>query len=142
MPKKIPHKRGSPEAEIDPRQLVLLLRLKPTIRDCAAFFECSDKAIERFIRREYDMTFTEYRERQVFHTKHKLVQKAISKAMEGDNQMLIFALKNLADWTDKKEVSGTIEVNSITDLLLTADQDVLDVTPKELEGEIEKPDSD
>jgi len=142
MSKKKPHARGSLPAEIDAEQLNKILKLRPTINDCAAIFNCSVKAIERFIRREYDRTFTEQRDRQVSFTKNKLIQKALTLALEGDTKMLIFALKNLCDWSEKHEVTGEINVNSITDLLMSADQDALDITPKTIEGEVEERSSD
>ena len=133
-------KKPSPQAtDIDPEQLDLLLRLKPSLTDCAGFFNCSSKAVERFIRRNYDRTFAEHRELHLSHTRNKLVREAISRGMAGSDSMLIFALKNLCGWSDKHEISGTIGVNSIADLLLSADQDALDVTPKAIEGAVEKP---
>ena len=140
MPKK--PKPNPQETIIDAEQLIKILRLKPTLSDVASFFDCSNKAIERHIRKYHDMTFIQYRNRQMSHTKNALVQEALKQAKSGNTAMLIFSLKNLCDWTDKREVTGEVTVNSITDLLMSADQDVLDVTPKTIEGEVERSSDD
>lgn len=93
-------------AEIDKPKLENLMRLKPTLEDTAAFFEVSARTIERFIRTEYDLTFVEFRQQRMVHTRHALVRKALEKALKGDNTMLIFCLKNLCGWSDKQDISA------------------------------------
>jgi len=92
-----------PSIEIDEKKLKSLMRLKPTLEDTAAFFECSGRTIERFIRENFEITFFEFRERYMVHTRLNIVRKAIQKAENGDNVMLIFCLKNLCGWRDKAE---------------------------------------
>ena len=115
--------------EIDLDKLNKLLKLKPTLHDTAAFFDCDESTVVRRIKEVYGRTFKQQREIQASHTRHALVQKAVSEALDGNNTMLIFALKNLCDWKDKHELPGDLNVNCITDLLLTADKEILDVTP-------------
>ena len=101
--------------EIDKKKLEAFMRQKPTLLDTAAFFDCSDRTIERFIREEYGVSFVEFRQQKMVHTRHALIRKAIEKAMGGDNTMLIFCLKNLCGWADKQEVAveneGAIKIN-------------------------------
>lgn len=92
--------------DIDPDKLDALMRLKPSLDDTAAFFKCSDKTIERYIKAHYDLTFVEFRLQRMVHTRHSLIRKALEKALGGDNTMLIFCLKNLCGWSDKHEVTG------------------------------------
>lgn len=92
------------EVPIDEEQLRAFLRIKPTLEDTAAWFRCSARTIERYIRKNFDKTYVEFRHENMVHTRHDLIRKAISKAMNGDNVMLIFCLKNLCDWVDKAEV--------------------------------------
>lgn len=99
---------GRPIVEIDMKQLAALMRFKPRLEDAAAFFRCSPDTIERRIKEETDLTFAEFREQNMVHTRFALVQKALKKAESGDNVMLIFALKNLCGWSDKQEVKTDI----------------------------------
>lgn len=75
--------------------------------------EIKPLTIQRCIQRDKNQTFSEYRDYQVEGLRFKLIQKAISKALDGDNVMLIFCLKNLCGWSDKNNqeihVSKTIE---------------------------------
>ena len=97
---------GRPPTDIDPIKLKAMMRFKPTLADTAAFFECSERTIERFIRGQFDLSFVEFREQNMVHTRLSLVRKALQKAENGDNVMLIFCLKNLCGWKDKVEHSG------------------------------------
>ncbi len=87
--------------DIESAKLKALMRLKPTLEDTAAFFECSTKSIQRFIRDEWDLDFVQFREQNMVHTRLALIRKAIDKAEKGDNVMLIFCLKNVCGWKDK-----------------------------------------
>lgn len=78
------------------------MRLKPTLADTAAFFECSERTIERLIKKEFKLSFVEFRDQNMVHTRLNIVRKAINKAESGDNVMLIFCLKNLCGWKDKQ----------------------------------------
>ena len=89
------------------RQLKAVLRLKPTKKDVAFFLDCCEETIENHIREKYDMTFSDFRDKQMTHTRFSIVRKAIQKAEAGDNTMLIFSLKNLCGWKDKFETEVT-----------------------------------
>jgi len=96
-------KMGRPKKEINLEQLKALMRLKPTQKDTAAFFECSEDVIERRIKAEFGCSFADFRDQNMVHTRFSLIRKAIQKAEGGDNCMLIFCLKNLCGWVDKFE---------------------------------------
>lgn len=100
---------GGHPVKIDDVKLKALCRLKPSIADAAAFFECAEKTIERYIREKYSQTFAEFRELHMVHTRLSIVRKAIDKAEKGDNVMLIFCLKNLCGWKDRWDNSPTEE---------------------------------
>jgi hypothetical protein len=95
-----------PPVEIEFRKLKELMRFKPRLLDAAAFFECSEDTIERRIKEETGLSFAEFREQNMVHTRMSLIQTALKKASAGDNVMLIFCLKNLCDWSDKVVVGG------------------------------------
>lgn len=90
-------------ASIDKQKLIGFMRMKPTLEDTGAFFETSPRTIERFIKKEFGLTFVEFRKQKMVHTRHALIRKAMEKALNGDNTMLIFCLKNMCGWRDKVE---------------------------------------
>jgi len=71
------------------------------------------KTIERRIKADKGMIFSEYREKMKSGLKLKLVQKAVEMAFGGHATMLIFCLKNLCHWTDVQTVENDskVEVN-------------------------------
>lgn len=99
-------KTGRPKTQIDENQLKGLCRLKPTLKDCAAFFNCSEDTIERVCKRLGSSSFADFRDKNMVHTRFSLIRTAIKKAENGDNTMLIFCLKNLCGWTDKQEIES------------------------------------
>lgn len=90
-------------------QLRALLRMKPTRKDCAAFFEVSEDTIERYIKRTYKITYAEFGDQNMVHTRFDLVRTAIRQAKSGNTAMLIFCLKNMCGWADKQEISTPSE---------------------------------
>ena len=99
----MPAANGRPRKEVDERQLAVLCRLKPTQKDCAAYFGVSPDVIERRVKEWGYEGFADFREQNMSYTRFALVQKAIDKATKGDNTMLIFCLKNLCGWADKHD---------------------------------------
>jgi hypothetical protein len=97
-----------PDNALDIVRLKALMRLKPTLEDTAAFFEVNPSTIEKFIKREFGkITFSEFRDQNMVHTRFNLIRTAIQKAEKGDNVMLIFCLKNLCGWKDKWDAEET-----------------------------------
>lgn len=92
-----------PAILIDSEQLEALMRMKPTLEDTAAFFKCSPDTIERHIKNSTGLSFAEFRQQKAVTTRFDLIRTAIQKALNGDNVMLIFCLKNLCGWQDKRE---------------------------------------
>ena len=90
------------------------MRLHPTIADTAAFFEVSEDTIERTIKKEWAMSFAEFREQNAVHTRLNIIRKIVQKAEQGDNAMLIWYSKNKLGWADKIEQKQ--EVNQKVDV--------------------------
>lgn len=113
---------GRPAAikDEDIPRLKALMRLKPTLKDTAAFFECSEVTIENTIRKHFNLTFFDFRDQNAVHTRLDLQRKAIEMARSGNVPMLIFSLKNQCGWSDKQtmEISGAegapIQVQDVT----------------------------
>lgn len=95
-----------PEIIINEEQLRSLMALRPKSQDVAAFFKCSIDTLERYLRKNFNMTFAEFREENTAGTRFSLSRTAIEKALAGDNVMLIFCLKNFCGWSNEpvKEV--------------------------------------
>jgi len=92
-----------PKIKIEQHQLEALCRLNPTLKDCAAYFKCSEDTIERRSKEWGYKTFADLKEQNMVYTRLGLIRSAVKKAENGDNIMLIFCLKNLCGWSDKRE---------------------------------------
>jgi hypothetical protein len=126
-------KMGRPGKIQDLDKLKSLMRLNPTLADTAAFFECGERTVEDTIRNNFDLTFREFRQQNMVHTRLSLIRKAVSKAESGDNVMLIFCLKNLCGWADKQETkldgSGAVFTLAYSKEALKRAADASDVRP-------------
>jgi hypothetical protein len=123
MGESVKKKMGRPRVftpEMD-KQLHALLRMRPTLEDTAAFFQCGTTTVEEHIRREYDLTFRELRDQCFVHTRYDLVRRAINKAQNGDNQMHIICLKNLCGWREKVDHSGDVSNQQIIQIKIDKD---------------------
>jgi AraC-like DNA-binding protein len=89
--------------KIDHEKIKKLMAFKPTLRDCAGFFNCSEDTVSRHVEKIEGMSFFDFREKYLGNTRIKLQQKAIQMALTGDRVMLIFALKNLCAWKDNPD---------------------------------------
>lgn len=97
---------GRPHKEFDWKTLNALLQRGASLLACAEILECSEDTIQRHIKKDFDgITFGEYREKKLQKTIVKLIEKAVDKALGGDNTMLIWTMKNLAGWSDKQETT-------------------------------------
>lgn len=103
-PEKKKSNAGRKPKPITEAQLRGLMRMKPTKEDVAAFFECTTRTIDNHIKKHYKTDFFTFRDQNAVHTRHALIRKAIEKALDGDNQMLIFTLKNMCHWKEKAEI--------------------------------------
>lgn len=113
LPADVPkRKSGAQKIEIDLEQLRTFCRLKPSTEDCAAFFKCSIDTIERRVFEGTGLTFKDFREQAMVHTKFDLIRRAIEKAKKGDNDMMKFCLKNLSDWSDRPDNAVEVSVTN------------------------------
>lgn len=97
--------------KVDMDQLAVFMRFKPTQKDCADYFKVSEDIIAYRIKNATGLTFSEFRDQNMVHTRFSLVQEAIRKAQKGDNTMLIFCLKNLCGWKDRYESEDVVTNN-------------------------------
>lgn len=103
MSKKKVDKGGRPPTvtrRLETDELKKVMQFRPTVADVAGWFDCSKRAVQKFIETHHKMTFMEYREHCMAGVKLKLIQIAIGKALSGkDNEMLKYCLNNLAGWS-------------------------------------------
>ena len=92
---------GRPQKKLDRTQLAKIMELRPTLDQTAAIFGVSQDTIERRIREWDSLSFAEFRDKNMNHTRIKLSQKALDLALAGNTTMLIFCLKNFCGWSDK-----------------------------------------
>lgn len=104
-----------PKTEVDFGKLDAMLQFKVSLRFCADYLGVSIDSIRRRIKEKYDMTFKEYHELKMERTATKLQQKAIEMALDGNNTMMIFCLKNLAKWADKLDTHQSGQLQMIID---------------------------
>jgi uncharacterized protein YuzB (UPF0349 family) len=97
--------RGAKKITFDYDVLNALLRFKVTKGFCADHLGVSEDVIERRLREDFNMTYTEYHELKLQRTSYTLQQKAIEMALAGDKVMMIFCLKNIAKWADRNETT-------------------------------------
>lgn len=92
-----------PQKEFSQQQFEALLRLNPTLKDTAAFFQVSEPTLLRRAKEWGYDSFEDARDQNMVHTKLDLIREAVRRSKSSDT-MLIFSLKNLCQWRDKHEV--------------------------------------
>jgi AraC-like DNA-binding protein len=95
-----------PEKEISISELHSLMSFYPTLEEVSAWFNCSPDTIERRIKDEWGMSFRELRNKRAGKTRLLLKRKAITKALEEDNEkMLLYCLRTMTDIDDRAKKS-------------------------------------
>jgi len=95
---------GRPELILNLDELQDLMQFFPTLDETACWFKCSTDTIERRVKNEWKMTFAEFRKSFSGRTRLMLKRKAISKAIEQDNdKMLIYCLRTMTDLVDREK---------------------------------------
>jgi hypothetical protein len=91
-----------PEKNIDLDELKDLMTFYPTLEESASWFGCSPDTIERRVKLNWGISFKEFRDLNAGKTRLLLKRKAITKALEEDNEkMLIYCLRAMTNLNDK-----------------------------------------
>jgi hypothetical protein len=85
------------------RQLEAICRLKPTREDCAAFLDVDATTIDKWIERTHGITFSEFREKHMVHTRFMVIRQMLEQCKKGNMAALIFTAKNLCGWVDYRQ---------------------------------------
>lgn len=94
---------GRPTIEINMEELEIFMRWNPSRSDTAAFFKVSEDTLARRIMEKTGLTFMQFREQNMVHTRRSLINEALARSSKSDT-ILIFCLKNLCKWGDKNEL--------------------------------------
>ncbi len=93
---------------IDLVELKDLMTFYPTLEETASWFNCSPDTIERKIKEEFHQTFSNFRKMNSGKTRLMLKRKAISKALEEDNEkFLIYCLRTMTELDDRQKMSNS-----------------------------------
>lgn len=122
-----PKKMGRPKIELDLHQLKSLMRLTPSLKDTADFFDVSEDKIEDTIKENWGLTFPEFRDKNAVQSRLGIKRKMMEKALAGDNTMLIWLSKNLLGMSDRVEQKQEITFSNLSN-------EELDARIKELEA--------
>lgn len=112
-------KTRNPRTILDPIQLKAFMRLNPSLKDTAAFFDCSIETVETRIKEGYNLSFPEFRDQNMVETRKMLIRTALKQARTGNTAMLIFCLKNLCGWKDRHEVTGKDDAPMAPQIIVT-----------------------
>jgi hypothetical protein len=95
---------GRPEIEIDENELKDLMQFYPTLEETAAWFKCSPDTIERRAKAIHGGSFAEFRKCFSGKTRLMLKRKAITKALDENNdKMLTYCLRTMTDLDDREK---------------------------------------
>lgn len=124
-------KRRGVYDEIPARKIEQFMWTYPTAEVTALFFDVGFQPLYRWIKRNYGLTFEEFREKNMAHTRHALVQKVLSLALEKDNvRALAIALKNINGWSDAITVQPQHQASIQLKYSLDVSPAPRDVTPE------------
>ena len=120
---------GRPLIKIDMDKLKALMGLDPKREVAASIMGCSVDTLERRIKEAYDQTYNEFKTQHLAPTGMKLAQKALSEAMSGNSQLLIFCLKHYNGWSDRGDGAG-VQVNVQNNVNQNVNIDPLDLAER------------
>lgn len=89
--------------KINKDELEKLMRLYPSEKEAADWFGVTIKTLQRFIRKHFQSSFVQLRDKSFVKTKVGLKRAQIEKALKGDNTMLIWCGKQYMGQAEKVE---------------------------------------
>ena len=109
------------------------MRVEPTLEDTCAWFQCSDETLNDFLKKNFNMTFLDFRKAHAVQSRMGIKRKMIEKALAGDNQMLIWLSKNMLGMSDKVETKNETKVE-VTEVTYQADFGMTDLNKNKPNG--------
>lgn len=102
---------GRPKKELDWKVLDSILQFGANLIDCSDILNLSEDTIQKRIRDQFDLTFTEYRHRKMSKMRMKLLQKQFDVAMKGSTALLIWLGKQYLGQSEKIEQTTEMAIN-------------------------------
>jgi hypothetical protein len=124
---------GRPLIDIDMDKLKSLMQLSPNREEAASVMGCSVDTIERRIKENTGLTFSEFKEIHFAPTKMSLKQLALKLAIDGNETMLMYLLRATTDWTDKG--GSQVQVNLQNNVSVNIEAMDLEDRIKQIKGE-------
>jgi predicted site-specific integrase-resolvase len=120
-----------PSNKIDKVELENIIKLCPTEKETADWFDVSIDTLYRYLKKNYNECFAEFRDKRFSRTRMAIKKKQIEKAMTGDNTMLIWVGKQYLGQSEKIEQRTQLNVedeskNKKEDILARLDEIVND----------------
>lgn len=126
---------GRPKIELNWEDVDKLLALHCTLAEVAAWFFTTEDTIEKRVKEEKGMLFSEYATQKRAIGKASLRRRQFQKAIEGNVTMLIWLGKQWLGQTDKAEMglSGDLDINVNIEVpdLSTKEHDLVDEIKKD-----------
>lgn len=97
-------KAGRPQTKFNWEVLNAILQYGATLLDSSEILGVSEDTIQRAIKKEHGITFSEYRNKKMGRVRIKLLQKQIDVAMNGSVPLLIWLGKQYLGQSDKQEI--------------------------------------
>lgn len=88
-----------------------ICRFKPTLEDCSELLDVNSSTIEKYVRKTFNATFTEFRNQRMAHTRNMIIRNILKQCENGNITMLIYASKNLCGWSDTPKDSENAAIN-------------------------------
>lgn len=116
---EIEHRRVSrPKSEFNWRECAYLCSIGCTRQEIAGFFQIHPETLQKYVKEEYGFNFTDYYEKHSQGLKVSLRRAQMTKALEGDANMLKFLGKNYLGQKDKVDFDGEVKgANTFADLV-------------------------
>lgn len=89
----------------DITKLKLYLRMKPSLEETALMFSMTPSGIEKFIKREFKMGFSDFRQLNMQNAALNVFRKAITEAESGNTAILLHLLKKMVPGMDESHAS-------------------------------------
>ena len=82
------------------RQLDSLCAMRGSLIDCAEVMNVHPSTIEKWIRKNFDQTFSEYRNQKMAKTRFMVIRNLLELCKAKNLTALIYVSKNLCGWSD------------------------------------------
>jgi hypothetical protein len=94
------------------KQLEAIMRLKPSLEDCAAFLDLDVSTITRWIRKTHKMSYAQFRDKRMVHSRFMIYRNLLALCEKQNLTALIYMSKNLCGMSDNPDsaTSDSIEI--------------------------------